>query len=190
MGSFFARRYMFTYDEDLAGMIIMGTGYQAIPLIKAGKILSKLISIFKGEFYRSKLITKIAFGSYNDKFEKRTYADWLTKDHNIVDAYVNDKCCNYLFTTNGFYNMFNCIESLYDKNNLNKINKDLRIFIISGEDDPVGDYTKGPESLYDSYIKLGMKKVIKKYYPNDRHEILNEFDKDDVYEDIYNFIQS
>ena len=86
--------------------------------------------------------------------------------------------------------MFSCIESLYDKNNLNKINKDLRLLLVSGQDDPVGDYSKGVNALYDSYLKLGMKKVTKKLYPSDRHEILNEFDKQEVYQDIYDFIQS
>lgn len=190
MGSFFVRRYMFTYDEDLAGMIIMGTGYQALPMIKAGKLMANLISKTKGEFHRSKLITSIAFSSYNNKFEKRTYVDWLTKDQSIVDKYVNDKYCNYLFTANGFYNMFSCIESLYDKNNLNKMNKDLKLLLVSGQDDPVGDYSKGVNALYDLYLNLGMKKVTKKLYPSDRHEILNEFDKQDVYQDIYDFIQS
>lgn len=188
MGSFFLRRYLFTYKEDLSGAIIMGTGSQPLGLVKSGKLLTKLVKAFKGDFHRSKLITITAFGSYNDKFEKRTHADWLTKDQAIVDKYIRDKRCNYLFTCNGFYNMFNCMETLYDKNNLNKMDKDLRVLFVSGEDDPVGDYTKGVLRVINSFKEVGMKNISYKFYKGDRHEILNELDKKDVYNDIYEFI--
>ena len=189
MGSFFARRYLFTYPEELDGAIIMGTGHQPLGLVKSGKMMASMVRKFKGDFYRSPLITSTAFGSYNKRFEGRTRVDWLCKDHEIVDKYLKDERDNYLFTANGFVGMFSCIESLHDKDSLNKMKKDLPVLFVSGEEDPVGEYTKGVKAAAQTFIEAGMKNVEVKFYPGDRHEILNELDKEKVYEDLYQWLE-
>ncbi|MBQ1476763.1 MAG: alpha/beta fold hydrolase [Erysipelotrichaceae bacterium] len=188
MGSFFARRYLFTYGGELSGAIIMGTGHQGKGLVSMGKMMAKILAKQKGDFYRSKTLTATAFGSYNKRFEGRTSVDWLTKDTAIVDKYLNDERDNYLFTCNGFVGMFSCIETLYSKSNLNRMPKDLPVLFVSGEEDPVGDYGKGVQKAAETFRDAGMKDVEVKLYPGDRHEILNELDKEKVYQDLENWI--
>ena len=189
MGSFYARRYLFTYGEELDGAIIMGSAWQEKVTVKTGKLLCKLISLFKGSKYRSKFINNMALGSYNKKWEpSKTHNDWLTKDEKIVEWYSNEPKCSFIFTLNGFYNLFSVLDDVCDKNNIAKVRKDLPVLFMAGQDDPVGNFGKGVKKTYDTFKEVGIKDVSIKLYPNDRHEILNETDKDIVYEDLYNFI--
>lgn len=189
MGSFYARRYLFTYGEELDGAIIMGTAWQEKITVKTGKLLCKLIGLFKGSKYRSKFINNMALGPYNKKWEPSiTHNDWLTKDEKIVEWYSNEPKCSFIFTLNGFYNLFSVLDDVCDKNNIAKVRKDLPILFMAGEDDPVGNFGKGVKKTYDTFKEVGIKDVSIKLYPNDRHEILNETDKDIVYEDLYSFI--
>ena len=189
MGSFYARQYLIDFGKELDGAIIMGTGFQPPFLIKAGKNLSKGIAHFKGWHCRCPLINNIAFGSYNKRFRPtRTSKDWLTKDTAIIDKYVTDERCNFMFTLNAFYNMFCGMERLYKKNLLEKMPKNLPVFFVSGTDDPVGDFSKGVIRAVDSFHNVGMKNVKVKLYEGDRHEILNETDREIIYQDLYDWI--
>lgn len=191
MGSFYVRQYLCEYGDELDAAIIVGTGYEPLITLKAGMLVCKLIALFKGWRYRSTLVDNMAFGSYNKKFEPaRTRVDWLTKDKEIVDWYVNEPRCSFLFTLNGYYNMFTGISRLYDKSLLEKVPKDLPIFFVSGQDDPVGQFGKKVEEAAKSLKDLGCTNIDLKLYPNDRHEILNETDKQKVYEDLLNWLDS
>lgn len=189
MGSFYARQYICDYPFEFNGAIIMGTGLEAKPTVSAGRMVCKILATFKGWKYRSEFVNNMAFGSYNKKFEPcRTKMDWLTKDENIVDWYLNEPRCTFLFTLNGYYNMFTGILRLHDKSLLSKMNKDMPIFFVSGEDDPVGSFGKGVKKSYDMAKDAGVKDVSIKLYPKDRHEILNETDRENVYQDLYDWI--
>lgn len=191
MGSFYTRQYLCTFGNELQGAIIMGTGCQPLALIQTGRLLTKMISLFKGWNYRSDFINNMAFGSYNKHFQPaRTTKDWLTKDTAIVDKYVADECCNFIFTLNAYYNMFTGISRLYNKKLLSNMPKELPVFFVAGEDDPVGDYGKGVRKAVTMFQGIGMKHVSLKLYPTDRHEILNETDRGQVYEDLYSWLNS
>lgn len=191
MGSFYARQYLFEYGSNLNGAIIMGTGLEDLMVVKAGMLMCSLLAKFKGWKYRSSFVNNIAFGSYNKKFEpSRTKMDWLSKDENIVDWYINEPRCTFMFTLNGYYNMFKGISRLHDKSLLNNVPKDLPILFVSGKDDPVGAFGKGVEKSANTLKDVGVKNIDIKLYENDRHEILNELDRQVVYEDIYNWLIS
>ena len=191
MGSFYARQYICDYGNELDAAIIMGTGFEPLITVKAGMLVCRVIALFKGWRYRSNLVNNMAFGAYNKQFEPvRTRADWLTKDEKIVDWYINEPRCSFLFTLNGYYNMFKGISRLHDKNLLAKIPKDLPLLFVSGQDDPVGANGKEVQTSYQSVVDAGVSNVNIKLYPNDRHEILNETDKEQVYEDLYDWLDS
>lgn len=191
MGSFYARQYLCEFGQELSGAIIMGTGCQPLALVQMGRFLTKVISLFKGWNYRCDFINNMAFGSYNKHFEPaRTTKDWLSKDTVIVDKYVSDECCNFVFTLNAYYNMFTGISRLYDKNLLSNMPKKLPVFFVAGKDDPVGDYGKGVLKAVDMFKDVGMQNVKVKLYPTDRHEILNETDREQVYEDLYSWLDT
>ena len=131
----------------------------------------------------------MAFGSYNKRFEPaRTRVDWLTKDEAIVDKYVAEPRCNFIFTLNGYYSMFEGIARLHNKDLLRIVPKNLPVLFVSGEDDPVGSFGKEVINAAKSLKDAGVLEVAVKLYPNDRHEILNELDKDIVYDDLYNWM--
>ena len=190
MGSFFARQYLCCYGNELDGAIIMGTGFHTRMEATVGMKLTKMIAAFKGWHYRSKLVDSLAFGSYNQKFKPaRTDKDWLTRDQKIVDAYIADERCQFIFTVNGYYYLFLSLAKLMNKDYIQKMPKNLPVLFLSGEEDPVGGFGKGVRKVVELFREIGMKKVICKLYPNDRHEILNELDRKKVYQDLYEWIQ-
>ena len=190
MGSFLARQYIEKYGEGLKGAIIMGTGYQPAATLSMGIRLTSLMKKVKGGHFRSKMVNNMALGSYNKSFEPaRTKNDWLTKDEAIVDAYEANPLNQFMFTVNGYNNMFKGMLFAQSQENLDKIPKDLPILVVSGENDPVGEFGKGPKTVAEIYKKTGIEDVALKLYPGDRHEILNELDKETVDQDILKWIE-
>ena len=163
----------------------MGTGAQPGAVLVLAKMICKLMAVFKGWEYRSKLIDQLVFSGNNRKFEPaRTPQDWLTKDEKIVDTYRENPWCTFTFTLNGFYQLFRTIQFVQKKDNVQKIPKELPVFFVAGSDDPVGNFGKGVQKVYQSFVDAGIRNVEIKLYEKDRHEILNETDYLVVYEDI------
>ena len=187
MGSFLLRQYISIYN-DLDGALIVGTGFQPYALVKSGLLICKVMATFKGWRYRSKFVNQLAIGGNNKHFEpSKTKSDWLTRDEQIVDDYIKDKRIDFIFTLNAFYYMFKGMLYLYHKDYMNKVPKNLPIILLSGGQDPVGNFGKDVRKLYDAY-KIRVTDVTINLYNDDRHEILNELDKENVYEDILNWI--
>ncbi len=189
MGSFVARSYMRKYGNKIDKAIICGTS-GSNPAVSAGIMLTKIIIKLKGEMHRSELINKIAFGSYNNKFKPaRTAFDWLTRDRDIVDKYVADKYCGFLFTARGYLDMFSILADVSKDSWYNAVDKELPILLIAGSMDPVGAYSKGVKEVYDKLKASGHKDVSIKLYTDARHEILNETDRITTYNDIVNWVK-
>ena len=106
----------------------------------------------------------------------------------MVDKYIEDPLCGFTFTSNGFKTLFTLIERLNKSENIQKMPKDLPVFFIAGDKDPVGNYGEGVKQAYESFEKAGMKNLSVKLYSEDRHELLNELDRAEVYEEIYLWI--
>lgn len=189
MGSFILRNYLFRYGKGIDGAIVMGTGMQPKGMVLALKAMTAVAGVFTKKYAPCEAINKIGFGSYLKRIENpRTGNDWLTKDEAIVDKYNADPLCGFTFTANGFKTLAELILRLHKESNLSKMPVTLRVLITSGAEDPVGDYGQGPKKVYEAFKAQGMQRVDIKLYDNDRHEILNETDKETVYEDIYNWI--
>ncbi|MBP3853428.1 MAG: alpha/beta fold hydrolase [Erysipelotrichaceae bacterium] len=188
MGSFLARQYIEIYGDQLDGAIIMGTGDFSQNLVTAAKSLAQLVAKTRGDTYRSTILANLVLGSNNNAFEPaRTRNDWLTKDEAIVDAYNENPLNNFLFTANGYINMFEGLD--YAINHVDAVPKDLPILVVSGAMDPVGNFGLGPKAVYDSYLDHGIVDVQLRLYENDRHEILNETNYQQVYRDLAAWIQ-
>lgn len=191
MGSFLARRYLMTYGNEPDRAIICGTGSQNNCLLILGDIVTKLIKVVKGDRYRSSFVEKYFFKGFNSRFEPaRTKNDWLTKDEAVVDWYNANPYCTFSFTINGYRMIFELLLFIQNKANIAKIPNNLPIFLIAGKDDPVGHYGADIKNIYMQYKKAGVRDIACKLYKNDRHEILNELDKEKVYADIAEWIES
>ena len=191
MGSFLAREFIEMFGEGLSGAIIMGTGYQSMATLNLGIGLAGVIQLIRGGHFRSKMINNTALGSYNASFEPaRTKSDWLTRDEAVVDAYEANPLNQFMFTVNGYYNLFRGLRYAERKANLKKIPGDLPILVVSGQNDPVGEFGKGPRLVAEAYQKIGIKDVTLKLFPDDRHEILNELDKEAVDRYLLDWIEA
>ncbi|MDD4066888.1 MAG: alpha/beta hydrolase [Clostridia bacterium] len=188
MGSFITRCYMYTYGNDVDNVIISGT-MGPIKVIDAGILLTEGIIKRKGERYRSKKIMKLAFKALNIKIKfSRTQYDWVSRDIYIDKAYSNDKFGNIIFTASGFRDLFKLVKFANYKMSIQRMRKDLPIFIISGDKDPIGNYGKGVTKVYEVLKEAGCNAKIK-LYKNGRHEMLNEINADRVYKDILSWIE-
>ena len=185
MGSFLLRQYLIRYSKGLSGAVIMGTGYHTMAELELGQLLCKVVAAIKGDRHRSGLVNAIGFGGFNRHFRPcETEKDWVTSDVDKRLEYMKDPFCSFTFTVNGYYHMFEGMKTLAKKENIYKIERDLPVFFVSGEDDPVGGFGKGVRRVYQKYVDAGIQDVELKLYRDDRHEILNETDRAQVYEDI------
>lgn len=173
MGSFVSRSFSAKYADELSGAVFCGTSGPN-PGAAAGIVVAKLIAKIKGTHYRSKLIDSMAFGAYNKRFEGRTNFDWLSRDQYQVDKYIADDLCGFLFTAYGYRDMFSLLNSVSSKDWFENYSKKLPVLIISGAEDPVGNYSKGVQQVYDGLKNAGKTNITMHLYENGRHEILNE----------------
>ena len=99
MGSFFCRAYIARWSQDIAGEIVMGTGFKDPVTLFFARLITKIISKAKGSGYKSKFIAKLAFGTYNKKFRPaNTGYEWLSAEEGNVRSYVSDGLCGFGFT--------------------------------------------------------------------------------------------
>ena len=184
MGSFLTRQYIGMYGEGLSGAIIMGTGEQPDLILAGGKMVCKVIAAFKGWEHRSKFVNSLVIGG----FEKEMGKGWLSRNVENVKNYAKDPLSGFVFTLNAFYHMFDGMSKMNKQEKAGNFSKELPLFFVAGSEDPVGAHGKGVETVYQRYLDKGAKNTDIKLYPDDRHEILNELDKDVVYEDIYRWM--
>lgn len=191
MGSFILRNYMCRYGSGISGAIIVGTGMQSGVQIRLGKLVAGVQKIFCGDRHVSRLLDKLAFSSYNKKVvNPATKFDWLSRNAENVQKYIDDPLCGFVFTVNGFRTSFELISRIQKRENLKKIPKDLPILMVSGADDPVGDYGAGVHRAYESMRDVGINDITLKLYDRDRHELLNETDRAAVMQDVYDWLKS
>lgn len=191
MGSFAMQAYLETYPNTVDKVIIMSSNGKNNRLsIRLGAFLTKMRANEKNWDKEDKFMEKMALGGYIKAVKDRQDDnDWLSYNKENVKRYNADPYCGH-FNTYGFFAGFMAgLNELYKKKNLARVSKDEKILIIAGEDDPVGAFGKGPKSLKEMYLLLGVKDVTLCLYPKMRHEILNEVEKDKVILDIIHFLQ-
>ena len=191
MGSFLSRTYLIKYPDGLAGAILSGTGQQPGIIVYAGRGMGRREIKKHGPRYKSPLLNAMAFGSYNQRFEpKRTVSDWLSRDPGAVDKFRSDPLCGFVPSAALFTDMMNGIGFNQKRENLSKMKKDLPVYFMSGDADPVGAYGKGVKKAFESFRKAGMTDVSLRLYPEGRHEMLNELNRNEVFQDILNWLNS
>ena len=189
MGSFIARLTARAYSDACRALIVMGTSGKN-PLSLPGLAISRIIRKIRGERFVSKFVLAVAFSSYNKRMESKHPFAWLTRDENELEKRDGDSFCEFSFTVSAMCDLIR-LQSLSNQHDwFAGIRKDLPILLISGDMDPVGNYGKGVEEVYTSLIAEGVTDVSRKLYSGMRHEILNEIDKEIVWEDILNFLSA
>ena len=191
MGSLIVRNYITRYGKGIDGAVIVGTTGPRGFLAKAGIILCDVLAKFFGWKHKSRLVNHILFGRFNDRIsDSKDPNAWVCANEKILKKYNEDDKCGFIFTLNGFKELSRLSLLAEKKENLAKIPKDLPVYLLSGVEDPVGDYGEGVKKVYENYNVLGITNIEMKLYEGDRHEILNEEDRFRVYEDIYHWIMN
>lgn len=194
MGSFLLRQYITENDAEyakgLSGVVIMGTGWQPDFVIRAGMTVAKILGINKvGK--EAPILDKMAFGDYLKRISNpKTEKDWLTRDDAIVEWYMNQPWCMFKFSPNAYYHMFAGMLKAHDIERMKKLPQGLPMLFSAGAEDPVGAWGEGVRKAYMVYTENTECNTEIKLYIDDRHEILNEFDKEEVYKDHLEFFNS
>lgn len=189
MGSFILRDLLSRFPPNVSGAIICGTSGGGQPFGVA-KTIIKAKRAISGSRYRSHMLNQLMFGTYCNKIENpKTQHDWISRDEQVVAKYEADPKCNFMFTIAAIEDLVTLLARVSNKEWASKLDKNLPLFLIAGEQDPVGDYGKGVTKVYERIKAAEVKDVSIQLYPEDRHEVLNEPDKDIVMNDVLNWMQ-
>jgi alpha-beta hydrolase superfamily lysophospholipase len=188
MGSFLARTYAGRDGADFDALIFSGTA-GSNPVLGIGKLIAKSEIKKTGGKQPSITLFNMSFGSYNKAFKpNRTVNDWLSRDNAKVDAYVADENCGFPFTAHAMYDVFTGLTEVSNEKWAKRVPK-RPILVMSGAKDPVGGAGKGVKQVYGWLKKTGHD-VELKLYEDGRHEMLNEINRKDVYNDVLLFINA
>jgi alpha-beta hydrolase superfamily lysophospholipase len=190
MGSFIAQGFAMRHGDKLAGLILSGTNYQNPLIYHAGRFVAKVENFRLGLGVPSQTMDKLSFASFNNHFKPtRTDFDWLSRDPEQVDRYIADPLCGFACSSETWQQLLSGLIEISKSENLSKIPKHLPIYILGGDQDPVGRMGKGIPALAKKLRLTGHDKVTTKLYKDGRHEMLNETCKTQVYSDISDWIE-
>lgn len=174
MGSFIARMYAIQYGEEIDGAVFLGTS-GPVGAVHAGKLICKLIELFRGDRYRSQFVKNLAFSGYNKKFgEGASPSAWVTSDEEMLEKYEGDPLCSFTFTVSAYHAMFSALGSVNCRYWIDNYPKSLPTLIASGGMDPVGAYGKGPQMVADWLREERCNDVTLRIFKHMRHELHNE----------------
>ena len=190
MGSFVVRGYLSAWPGTVDGAILSGTGQEPPVRVNTGLALSGLLIKTKGPRGHSKLLDDLSVGAYNKQFKpNRTSADWISRDQAVVDTYCADPLCQFLPTVSMFHEMMLGLNLLARKSTLARLDPDTPVYFFAGDKDPVGSCGKGAQKVARWFREAGVKDVTVKLYPEGRHEMLNETNRRQVYEDVLAWLE-
>ncbi len=189
MGSFIAQSYLIHYSCPLQGLILSGSAYTPVVLLHALKWLARFESVRVGKAGYSKVIDQLSFGSYNKAFQpQRTPFDWLSRDTQQVDQYIEDELCGFICSAYSWYELAHALIDISKTTQLEKIPAELPCLIISGDKDPVGAHGKYVSALHQHWLKTGHRHTRCELLKDARHEVLNETDRELTYNLLLNWI--
>ena len=173
MGSFAAQSVIVDDVIHYAGVVL--TGSTALDVLAAGMAESD---------------EPAGLEAFNVGFEHRTGYEWLSRDESEVDAYVADSWCGFDVPQATIPQLFGQAGRLADPEVLSAINADLPLLLASGVDDPLSGGGQLIELLAQRYRDAGLTDVTVKLYPEARHEIVNETNRDEVTADIIDWLHA
>lgn len=189
MGSFMVQKFLIDHGRMIQGAALSGTNGKPNLLASAGRLIARLEQRRLGPRGRSKLIDALSFGQFNKRFGRtRTDFDWLSRDPAEVDKYIQDPRCGFICTTSLWVDLLDTLEVISRPENQAKIPKDVPVYVFSGTRDAAGDDTRNVEQLLSAYRRAGIQSVTHRFYPEGRHEMLNETNRDEVTRDLVTWL--
>lgn len=190
-GSSISQYYIENYSSQIDGCILCGSsGIQNFTTFFA-KILFNISTVFHGRYGYDKFLNNFMYKGFNSKIKNpKSKNSWISKNKLNVEMYDADDWCGIPLRVSYFKDIMYILRIIYKKRNIKKISKDLPIYILYGSDDPVSNYGKNVKTLYKLFEKVGIKNLKITEMKGDRHEILNEEDKEIVENNIISWINS
>ncbi|MFY0520887.1 alpha/beta fold hydrolase [Lysinibacillus sp. UGB7] len=189
MGSFITRRYIQLYSENVDKVILCGTG-SVTALHMAGHFFAQTLAMQQGKGTESPLLNKLSFGSFNKQFPNpKTANDWLCSVEHEVQKYIDDPYCGFIPTNQFFVDLTAGFMMLNRKKEIERTKKNLPILLISGSKDPVGDHGQGVYAVAEQFAAAGLQDVTVYLFEDKRHEILNEDNKEAVYQVLLRWLK-
>ncbi|MEX1378140.1 MAG: alpha/beta fold hydrolase [Eubacteriales bacterium] len=184
MGSIFARAVLQKTTDKYEKCVLSGVTVSKPGLRDIAPFMASLFPQKKP----AKTLDNLTFGDFSKAFRpNRTKFDWLSRDKEQVDKYVADEKCGFVASGSMFKDVAKVLLFTLKDKNINAMPKDTPIFIISGENDPAGSFGYDAKYLAESYKKAGIN-VDYKIYKSARHELINEINKKEVYENVAEFV--
>lgn len=185
MGSLLARHYAMDYGRKIDRLILSGTLFDKGLLSSIGLVVAKVLSRLVRPHTPSILLSYLTFAGVNQRIEnRRTKFDFLSRDASEVDKYLNDPLCGFVCSNAFFVDLLTGLKYVHTMENVRRTPSQLPILLLSGDHDPIGDYGKGVEKVYRQLTDSGCTQVTLKLYPQARHELVNETNREQVYQDI------
>jgi alpha-beta hydrolase superfamily lysophospholipase len=189
MGSSLVLQMMGERGHELAGAVLSAAGGKPTALGHMGRLITRLERLRVGPRGRSKLVQSLTFDSFNKRFEPaRTRFEWLSRDAAEVDKYVADPLCGFSASVQLWIDMLDGWINCVSQKHRSLIPKQLPMYFISGTHDPVSAGTKQLRPLVDEWRAAGLN-VENKFYPEARHELLNEVNRDEVTRDLLEWLE-
>jgi alpha-beta hydrolase superfamily lysophospholipase len=191
MGSFLTQSYLGKYSDNIAAAALSASNGPPGFLGKIAQLIIRLEKLRLGKEGHSALMAAMTFKAFNKAFKPNdTEFDWLSRDQFEVDKYVADPLCGFECSVATWQGMLDALTSIASNEALEEMDKTKAIYVISGTDDPVGENGKGIQRLLAAYQKHSFKNVTQKFYPEARHEIFNETNRDEVTNDFIDWIKT
>jgi len=185
MGSFLVRRYLIYNGNRVDGAVIMGTGHQPRPMVKLGLLAVGANKLRVGERGRSRMLNQMTCSGFAKLYpDNANTGSWMSRDPEVLIHTLQDKKMHFSFTVNGFEALFKTIEEVTNLRRAARMPRALPLLVVSGGADPVGENGKGVRRFERMLRKIGMKRVTCILYPDNRHELINDLDKELVFRDI------
>ncbi len=170
MGSFATQAYLLDHSDLIAAAVLSGSA-----------AVDKLQIISSGD---------ADLTAINREFEPaRTPFDWLSRDPAQVDKYIADPLCGFGVIAASMATMATASMHIIDPAQLTRIRKDLPIWIMAGDKDPINHNLEWLRPLAERYLVAGIKDVTEKYYRDGRHEMFNETNRAEVYRDLLQWLR-
>lgn len=185
-GSFIAQRYNQLFSKHSA-LILSGSSFMRGDLsMKFGELVAKFNVKLKGKNSKAKLITRLSFKRYNNAFEDK---NWLTSDTEQQQKQRVDRYCNHTFSNNFYKYFFAGVQDIYKFKSMKSLSVHVPMLLVSGTKDALAKNGDSVRKLKNYYIKQGVTRVLMKLFKNGRHEMFNEVNKTQVYNEVLNFIK-
>jgi len=185
MGSTMAEQFMAEHGDVLAGVVLSGSSGQPTMLAVAGRLITRIERRRVGPTGHSKLAQALTFGAFNRQFAPaRTAFDWLSRDSAEVDKYVGDPLCGFPASVQLWIDLLDGWKTASSSVLRARIPKTLPIYVIAGGRDPVSGNTKQLQKMLAAYGAAGLQNVEHRFYPEARHELFNETNREEVVRDL------